>query len=502
MPEPNVQNDLRVSWGRTILVLLTLGAALLRLYQLNSGMWFDEIVTLVTSVRRPLGEILTTFPSNNAHPLYSAVAHLSVTVFGESAWSLRLPAALFGVASIPLMYRLATNVTTRFEALLTAAILTVSYHHVWFSQNARGYTALLFWVLLTTHFLIQWRQKGTNASLAAYAVAAALGAYTHLTMVFVVVSHAIVCAWISFVGERAGRSVGGRIRLAATFISSGLLTIVLYAPMLVNMHKFFTTSIPTKRVATPLWALQEAIRGLDTGGVSQLWIVVVGGCIFATGIASYARRSMYLPFLFFLSAPVTLGVATAMGRPVFPRFLFFLVGFGLLTLLRGSGAIGEWLAARCGKEGWAPAAGMLMAALTALAAVAASIESLPYGYRYPKQDYASALAYVQQRCADDPVAVVGEAASMPFLVFFGQPWAHVANANELLGLRDPRRDLWLIYTFPMYLEANQPELWKLIQTECQPMRSFAGTIAGGNIEVRRWSAAEGSPHDETRSTVE
>ena len=64
--------------------ILLIGVAL-RIYGLNSGLWYDEIVTLVESVRPPLREIVTHFPSNNDHPLYSVLAHLSIGIFGEHA---------------------------------------------------------------------------------------------------------------------------------------------------------------------------------------------------------------------------------------------------------------------------------------------------------------------------------------------------------------------------------------------------------------------------------
>ncbi len=131
-------------------VYIGLGALLLvsmavRLYQLGSGLWFDEIMTLKEYARLPYLEIVTRFKSENQHFLYSLLAHSSILLFGESAWSLRLPAVLFGVGSIWAVYMLGAEVTDRKQAFLASALLAFSYHHLWFSQNARGYTGLLFW---------------------------------------------------------------------------------------------------------------------------------------------------------------------------------------------------------------------------------------------------------------------------------------------------------------------------------------------------------------------
>src|SRR5262249_10083457 len=147
-----------VPWGRTEkfaiggLVVCALG---LRLYDLGDGLWYDEIRTLVGYVRQPVGVIVSTFESQNQHLLYSLLARLSVAVLGESAWSLRLPAAVFGAASIWAAYWFGRLVTGRREALLAAGLLTFSYHHVWFSQNARGYSGLLCLTLVASGLFLR-----------------------------------------------------------------------------------------------------------------------------------------------------------------------------------------------------------------------------------------------------------------------------------------------------------------------------------------------------------
>ncbi|MFP5354733.1 MAG: hypothetical protein ACLGIK_06190, partial [Gemmatimonadota bacterium] len=128
-------------WGAAGVVLVALGA---RLIGVNSGLWIDEIYSLVHSFRAPVRGILTEYWADNHHPLYALLAHASRAAFGEAPWSVRLPAVLFGVAAIPALLALGVRVASRGEALLASLLLTVSYHHVWFSQNARGYSAIAF----------------------------------------------------------------------------------------------------------------------------------------------------------------------------------------------------------------------------------------------------------------------------------------------------------------------------------------------------------------------
>ena len=69
-------------------------AAVLRAINLDAGLWYDEIVTLVESVRLPTSELVTSYKSFNSHILFSLEAQACIALLGESAWSLRLPASV------------------------------------------------------------------------------------------------------------------------------------------------------------------------------------------------------------------------------------------------------------------------------------------------------------------------------------------------------------------------------------------------------------------------
>jgi uncharacterized membrane protein len=474
------------AFGLPLIVLagLTALAAALRLYRLDTNLWYDEIVTLLIGVRPPLSDILTHFPGNNHHPLYSVLAHVSVQALGESPWTMRLPSAIFGIAAIPALYVLGTLVTTRLESLMAASILTVSYHHIWFSQNARGYTLLLFFVLVSTTFLLRWLARGRASDLVLYVVTTALGAYTHLTMVLVAITHAGVTAWELIVRRHPVR--GDLTRAATAFAGAGLLTIALYAPMLVDVQAFFTTErAAANEVATPLWALVEALRGLRIG-FGTVWGLTFGALIFGAGVWDYFKRNSAALFLFLLPVPVTLVLAVAMGRPIFPRFVLFAMGFVLLITVRGASVAGTWVARQVHTRISPEAMGTATAGVLTLAIVAVSIRSLPYGYRFPKQDYEQAVAFVENSAkGGDLVAVVGVTGSIPIRDYLGKPWPRIDQGRDLFDLRSRGRDVWVLFTFPAYTELNEPALWAMLKGECVEVAQFEGTIAGGAVVVSR-----------------
>jgi hypothetical protein len=464
--------------------LVVLGAAL-RLYRLNTGLWYDEIVTLIVSVRPSFLEILTQFPGNNVHPLYSLLAHMSVAWLGEEPWTVRLPSLVFGVAAIPALYLLGTAVTSVFEALLAASILTVSYHHIWFSQNARGYTLLLFCVVVSTHVLLRWLAEGRTSRAVAYAMVGALGAYTHLTMVFVCVAHAVVCAFHLIRRHRSRPTRADWLQGLVAFGGAGLLTVLLYAPKLREVQGFFSREVDFGgEVATPMWALWEAIQGLQIG-FGAIWGLVAGGVIFGAGMWSYYKQNATALFLFLVPVPLTLGLAIALGRPVFPRFVFFALGFGLLITVRGASAVGSWTG-QLAQVGNPAALARLAAAVVTAGAIFVSIRSLPYGYRYPKQDFSGAAAFVEQtRPASDPVAVIGVTSAVPMRDYLGKQWPRVDRGVEFRALLVKGRDVWVVFTFPAYIAAGHPEVWALLQRDCVNVATFEGTVAGGAVTVAR-----------------
>jgi mannosyltransferase len=453
---------------------LTVVGAILRVPGLDSGLWFDEIVTLIESVRLPVRTIVTAFPGYNNHPLYSLLAHGTVSAFGEQAWSLRLPAFAFGVISIPLLYLCAVAVTTRTEALLATLLLVVSYHHVWFSQNARGYTALLCFTLAATWLLVRLIERPRAGLAVAYGLFVALGFYTHLTMGFVAVVHASV--W----GTRAwseSASATRRLQFRTLFLAiavAGVLSALMYLPMARQIYTLLSGPRPaTSVVATPKWAALEALRGLRVGFGTVGVLAALG--LFAVGALSYARKRPVAAALFVLPGVVTALVMLAGRLTLRPRFFFSFLGFGLLILVRG--------AIECGRGqrdgAFSQYRGIIGRALVGLIA-AISIVSLGANYRYPKQDYGAALEFIERNRLSSDVVVTAGLASYPYTRYYQQPWTAIERPDELEPLRNRTNRVWVVYSFEEYMD---PGLVGEIHRSCNVRHVFRGTLGGGDVIV-------------------
>jgi len=458
-----------------------LAAALaLRLYGLNSGFWHDEILTLVNYARLPFGAIVTTYGDQNQHILYSILAHGSIEAFGESNWALRLPAALFGVAGIWALYALGALVADRREALFAAAFLAASYHHIWFSQNARGYTGLLFWALLSSWLLLRGIRASTSSIWVAFAAATALGVYTHLTMLFVVAGQFSVFAaeWYRRRGDVwPGRWPG----LLVGFGLAGMLSFQLHALMLPQI--LLRAATEGSVVATwmnPLWTIAEIARSFQFGAAG-LVVGVAAAVVMGIGARSYARSEPAILQLLIIPPALCAAVMIGLGHHLWPRLFFFSAGFGVLVVVRGTVEAGRFLAPAVGwPASRAPAVGGTLCTLLILA----SLVSAPRAY-LPKQDYAGALGFIEeQRRAGDVVIAVGLAA-IPAKELYGMDWEYVDSAAALEAARSPDGRTWLLYTFPVQAFELYPDVMRIVERDFEIVGEFPGTVGDGTIVVCR-----------------
>jgi hypothetical protein len=209
---------------------------------------------------------------------------------------------------------------------------------------------------------------------------------------------------------------------------------------------------------------------------------LAGALLLAWGLWSYYRQSRFLFALFVLPGALVVAAAVVLHRPIFPRFLFFMAGFAALVVVRGALEVGGWVERFWRKDAGASevsVAGVVVVALIA----AASAAGLPDDYRYPKQDFSGAAAYVlSHRAEGDPIVTAG-AATFPYRDYYRQPWSAVTSPADVAAIRAQGRPVWVLYTLADYLAAGAPQLMKVLRDECRVEKVFRATVAGGDVTV-------------------
>lgn len=481
-----------------LLAGLALLALAVRLPRLGGDLWIDEIATLVAFVRIPLREIATTYVSANQHVLYSLLAHVSCALLGESAVALRLPALLFGVATVPAIAYLARTIGTRAEGTAAALILAVSYHHAYFSQSARGYTGLLLFSVLSTAFLLRALATGSRRHWAGFVLASVANLYVHLNGAFLLAAQAAGALALHVLpAPPAARGAAFRplaAALAAVVLGAGAL----YAPIVASMVTFFATADRDVGWA-PSWSLLRVIARDTAPGPAALAAALAALPVGIAGLASVARSAPLVVVVMFLPVVLGLGAVLAMGVGTYPRFFLGLLPFAIVVGVRGLRVVSEAVGRARGLRARGPRAARAFALLAALAALAAA-SGLPRLYALPKQDYTGALAYVRERRA--PGDLVAAAYVTDTGARFYDPSVLSARSAEDLEAVLARADadraaVWLLATFVLDMRARDPRLAGLVDARFREVARFRGLVGDGDVLVyRSEGTAAGTPEGE------
>lgn len=467
------------------LAVLTFAGLAVRLVRLDLSLWIDEVLTVVYFVRPPLSEIISSFPFQNQHLLYSLATHGIVAMFGESAVTLRLLAVILGTLTIPALFFLGRHVAGQSVAFAAAALMTFSYHHVWFSQNARGYSGIVLFAVLSTWFWLRALEGNSPSDWTAYVIATVLGTGIHMTMLFITLSQLIIHAVILF------RNNWQHWRRAAwSYALAGSLTLQLYALALPDLFKSGVreVSLPSEWT-NPLWLIRAAVMNFGNG-VIGLVVIVLGGIVAMMGIRSSWKKNPAAAASFVLPPLIAVLVVLGSGHNVWPRLFFFAIGFGLLIAMEGVFFVVMYFSELAQRASFAPR----LAACTAFMLVTASAATVPRCYRYPKQDFIGARDYVDQSRTPQEAAVAVGTAALVYKIYYAPNWVSVETAHDLESLQQASSfSPWLVYTLPIEVKTYRPDIWRIIETEYRPVKVFPGTLqGGGEIYVCRRIAAKAS----------
>lgn len=465
--------------------LLILASAL-RFYQLDSQLWLDEISAL-RGYRKPFLVTLTTFPVFFPNPLYELMAHACLVLFGESALSVRLPAAVFGVAGVLIFYRLARRCLGSGEALLAGALLAVSYHHVFYSQDARGYTTYLFFALLATDRLIALLETMRWRTAFAYAAVSAMAAYAHPFGLFVLLGQMIVAVPTALSRRRAGdRTAPAPVQIIGTAALGGLAVLILYAPLIQDSIAYaFTEARTETHGPRGLALLPELVEGLRAGFGG--WPVLILGIVLGVkGTLDLLRRH---PVAFsLLAAPLIISTLTmaALGAGIHPRYFLLALPLAYLVGTRGLMQAVRWLLEGALRLSMATSF-RAQIVFGVLVAILACFPLLNY-YAMPKQDYVGALRGIRELAHPEDRVVAASAA--PRTVSGRLVWEYydsnlqvVDGMEDLLQVEAAGRRVWVVTTLERVMSGRAPKLLTHLHRQYRLIRVLPGSVGDGAMRI-------------------
>lgn len=481
---------------------LTALGAVFRLTLLGGrSVWLDEAFSIFIG-RLPMAETLRQVIETDAHPpLYYLALNLWMAGGSDEA-HVRLLSALFSIACIPLMYLVAASLyQDRRAGWIAAAVLAFSPFHIRYAQEARMYSMLVFFILLSAFcFVVAIRQR-SGVAWGGFAAATTLALYTDYGAMW----YAAALALFYLLSFRRLR--GGWAGWTLSHAAIG----VLYLPW------FPTLLRQTRRVAESFWLPAPTFHAVlgafqDFHSLNFPWLeatALYGAAMLVLAYAVPERQGWERRlFTFWLFAPVAISALLSLRQPIFLSRNLIAASLGYYLLV--TGVIWRFRSGR--------ATAFLLLPLLAMNLVSqARTAGIQDG-----EDWRAAAAFVAEDAANIPerfLVFVPGYAELPFDYYFDRyAMLHESQGyprNELLLHPDAQQRV----SDPVALLEGRPFVWLVMRdaerVDPEPLvkrwLDTNGYYRMGDVELEKltviayfhWeSVAPWSPHPEDGFLVE
>lgn len=316
----NIKAVLFHSHYAQILLFLTVIGFFLRFYNLGfNSLWLDEAVTYDTSLKS-FGEIWTIISSGDFNPpLFYWMEHVML-FFGNNEFILRIIPAILGILTIPLFYFVGKGLLDRNVGILAAALLAFSSFHIYYSQEARAYSAMLFFASLSILFFLKAIQENDSKNWVLFGLFSAVAFWLHFYVIVLIVSLILYSLIIQI--PRFRESL-----IAIKPLATGAITfLVLSFPLIiVTIQRFAsrTESAPTFG-AQGFALIFETFGQMSTSGDIGFFVLV---SLFILGLVQLfiLDKKKGLLVLTILLFTFLISYLLSFKMPMMPRHLIFLL---------------------------------------------------------------------------------------------------------------------------------------------------------------------------------
>jgi len=147
--------------GLLVVVLIGLAARLLHID--SQPFWLDEALTY-QRIHLGIDNLIADSFSNRHMPSYFLMLQ-ALSPFDANSAGLRIPSALFGTASIAVVFTIARRIAGRAAAVVAALLMALSPLQVQYGQEARSYTLVTLLITIALWGLVRLAQNPRCAAL-------------------------------------------------------------------------------------------------------------------------------------------------------------------------------------------------------------------------------------------------------------------------------------------------------------------------------------------------
>jgi hypothetical protein len=139
-----------------LVIIITLVGGFLRALALSTkGLWLDEAFSIWLA-NHSIAEMMQWIVRIDQHPpLYYLLLHGWIALGGDTAYHVRFLSVVFGTATIPVIYLIGKRISGEVMGLAAALILAFSPFNIYYAQETRMYTLLMFNAAVAIYALVR-----------------------------------------------------------------------------------------------------------------------------------------------------------------------------------------------------------------------------------------------------------------------------------------------------------------------------------------------------------
>ncbi len=469
-----------VPFSYGILAAITLFAAVLRLYKLDAwSFWGDEMFTIRDA------QVAVSTPG--LHAVSFTLTGLALRIFGISEWSARLVSALIGIGTIPVLYLLVRRIFGSTVALCAAFLLAISPWHLYWSQNARFYTALLLFYTVALFLFFLGFERDRPLLLVASLFFAGLAFLERLTALLFM---PVVVTYLAFLygGPYLGRlSIepprGLRWRnLAILFVPAFLGGLYLALPQLMAWPKWLEAFGRINN--NPFWIVAGVTYYVR---VPILVMGLVGLAYLLLQERPFLRRA---GLLLGASALVPLAIIAGLSLVHYTANRYVFISLTSWVVLASVAVVALFEYVRERGAARTAASSLLVLGVLGVLVLEPLSENVLY-YRYQngnRDDWRGAFAYVQARLQPGDRVISGHSLLGDYYLDQETIDIYALTLSDLQAL-DSRT--WLVTD--MNVPERRPEMYRWIVENAQLMGVFDVHVRARNFMLRVYLFEPGKP---------
>lgn len=471
--------------GIVLVSILGLSTAFYRLG--FKGLWGDEVWQVSWSQQQSLGRTFVRFtifndldrlrhPSDenlpglvtsiDNSPLHFLWTHLALKLGPSEFWA-RFPSAFLGAAGVLLLFLLGSKLFGSRAGLMAAALLALAPYHVWYAQDARPYSALACYSLLSLYFFTEILERPSGKAWLGFVAGTTLNLYNHSLAALPFIAELLVSVGLGTIWWLRARSARHRpdlraergLRRSLILIWSGLcvsaviaLPVLAKGVVLIKLRGF----LPGQNTRFTLTSqfLKVLFSSFGAGNGALLWAFLILSAL-GLGAALAGRGRAWFGFLTLIWIGLPLAALGIMQprRPIPLRYFIFIQPLYLLMVARGCHKVMEaagrfkdrvlpGMPKRKGIRTWGPVGLVLAGVFFVLFPLTAK------GYRVEKVNDWSAIGSCLRRQVRPGDVIVGESYIADIMDWCYKKRNGVALVRpgrySLDELRDLGRNVWYL----------------------------------------------------------